>query len=174
MLLLFLLLDHHFGVFVAELLEDISVKEGVADGVELALELVEVAVEALVENLIHGAELQLGLEAAGEFFGVVAKAAAGHAGDVAQGGVELADAEAGGAGEILVEEKKFRHQARMHLGAVEGFVGVPRAAGAQNGLPAEGFGLADAFGRAAFGQTLVAHVQDAGGLVRPLDKLARL
>ena len=46
--------------------------------------------QALLENFVHGAELQFRHQPAGQFFGVVAKPALGHAGNAAQGAVQFA------------------------------------------------------------------------------------
>ena len=77
-------------------------------------------------------------------------------------------------GKVVVEQEKFRHEPRMHVRAVNGLVGVPRAARAQHGRPFERLGLADGRRRAAFGQGLVAHVEDARGLVGAFQELAGL
>ena len=130
--------------------------------------------QANLEDFIHGAELQFGQEPPGELFGVVGEAAFRHAGDAAQRAVQFIDAKADGAREMIAEEKKFRHAARMHVGAVDGFVGVPRAARAQHGGPAQRLVRADALRQAARRQALVAHVEDARGLVGALQKLAGL
>ncbi|OQB80146.1 MAG: hypothetical protein BWX86_02969 [Verrucomicrobia bacterium ADurb.Bin122] len=102
LLLLLLLADLLVGL-LGKGLRDVGLEEGGADGVELGLELVDVGVQAAFEDVVDRAELELGAEAAAEFLGVVAKFALGHAGDAAQGEVELVGAEARGAGEILRE-----------------------------------------------------------------------
>ena len=128
LLLLFLLLHHDFALQVVELLENIGVEQCRADVVELGLQLVQIEVQTLVENLVNRAELQFRDEPARQFFGIVAKAALGDAGDAAQGVVQLAHAKPHRPREILVQQKKFRHEPRIHVRAVNGLVRVRPAA----------------------------------------------
>ena len=70
LLLLFLLLHHVFVVGILEGLKDIGAKQGFADVIQLELGVVQVLVQADLKDFVHGAELQLRQEPAGQFFRV--------------------------------------------------------------------------------------------------------
>ena len=135
---------------------------------------VDVLVQADLEDVIRRAELEFGQEPAGEFLGLVAEAALVHAGNAAQDGVEVAHGEAHRAGKVIGEQQELGDQGRLDFGAIQGLVGVPRAARAEYGGPAEGVGLAGDGGDAPRRERVVAHVQDARGLVRALQVAAAL
>ena len=105
MLLLFLLLHHVFAVAFKGL-ENVGVEQRGADVVQLDLDLIEIIMQAGFENFVDGAELQFGQEPAGEFFGVVGKTAFGHAGDLAEGVIQLLHAKADRAREIVIQQSK--------------------------------------------------------------------
>lgn len=62
----------------------------------------------------------------------------------------------------------------MHLRAVQRFVGIPGAAGMQDGRPLQCFRLAGYIRRALLRQCPRTHIQDARRFVRPLQKRSRL
>src|SRR5580658_5623736 len=139
LLLLLLLLDHHVGPPVVELLEDIGVEQSAANRIELVLELVQVDMQPLVEDFLDRAELERGLQAAAEFLRVVGKTPAANSRDAPQRAIQLADAKPRRARKVLVEEKELGDKARMDFRPVERLVGVPGAAGPQHGDPSKRF-----------------------------------
>ena len=155
-------------------MENVGVEQRAADVVQLALQHVEITVQTAGKNFVNGAELQFGAQPAGKFFGVVAKFSLGHAGNFAERVVEFVHAKTDRARKILVEQQKFRDEPRADFRAVNGFVGVPRAARAQNGGPFERVGFADGLRQALRGKRFVAQVENARGFVGALDKFADL
>ena len=130
--------------------------------------------QANIKNFVNGAELQFGEQPAGQFFGVIAKMPLTDAGNTAEGLVEAVDGEADGTGKIVIEQKEFGDQTGVDIGAVNGFVGVPGAAGAEDSGPFEGVIGVDDGGDAAFGEALVADIEDAGGFIAAFEELAGL
>ena len=143
MLLLFFLLDKIGLALGGEREEKIGLEQRVADAVELDLQVVQVSVQPALKNLLHRAELQFGREPAGVALGVVDEPALGHAGNLSQRRVELRRAETDRARKILAQAPGIPSPAGVNVRPVEGFVGVPGAARAQDRRPLQRLGLAD-------------------------------
>ena len=130
--------------------------------------------QADIEDVLRRAELELGQEPAGQFLGLVAEATLMDPGDAAQDRVEVAHGEAHGAGEVVGKQQELGDQRGLDFGAIQGLVGVPGTAGTEHGGPAKGVGLTGGGGRAVRGEGVVAHVEDARGLVGALEVAAAL
>jgi len=104
LLLLLLLLHHDFLLEIVEILNDVGVKQGAADVVELALQAVEIIVQPRLEDFIDGGKLQFRPQPARQLFRVVAELAIRHAGDLAERVVEFVHAKPDGTRKILVQQ----------------------------------------------------------------------